>query len=84
MSQKSLPFLPRFVIFTCPVLDRNAGSDDGDSSEQISENFSAKILLFLRGFVILPCRASTYVTEEKGGYDAFVGHFFMAKSEEWR
>jgi hypothetical protein len=54
---EELTFLAEVCYLPCPVLDCNADPDDGDSSEQISEHFSAKILFFWAGFVILPTRA---------------------------
>jgi hypothetical protein len=81
---EELAFLAKVCYLSCPVLNRNAGPGDGRSSEQMLDNLSAQILLFLRRFVILPCRASAHITEEEGGSNDFVCHFFMSKSEEWR
>jgi hypothetical protein len=81
---EGLAFFAEVCYLLWPVLNSNAGPCDGNSSEQILDRLSAKILLFLRRFVILPCRASAHITEEKGGYNDFVCHFFMTKSEEWR
>ena len=81
---EELAFLAKVCYLSYPVLNHNAVLGDGDSSEQMLDNLSAKILFFLRKFVILPCRASAHIAEEKGGYNDFVCHFFMSKSEEWR
>ena len=67
----------RVCYLPCLVVNYNAGSDDGDSLEQTSEYFYAKILLSLSGFVILLGCAQTHVLEKKYDHNAFVVHLLL-------
>ena len=62
-----------------------AGLAEKDSSEQIPACFFAASLPFLAAVVILFACAPIYITEKRGGSNAFVAAaFFVANSEEPR